>query len=225
MIKTVLFDIDNTLYSYDKAHKLAFAALLDYAETHLGVTAQAFTLLHRETQQQLKSRMGNVSTIHNRLIRYQNMLESLHQPIYHALTMNDLYWNTLLQHAVPTEGAAQTMAELKRRGITIGIGTDMTARLQLQKLRTLGLESYIDFMVSSEEAQTEKPDADLFCLCVQKAACPPEECLFVGDSLKKDVLGSLSVGMKAAWFSPDDQNAPEDIIKIIRLTDILTLLG
>ena len=32
MIRTVLFDIDNTLYSYDEAHKVAFAALLEYAE-------------------------------------------------------------------------------------------------------------------------------------------------------------------------------------------------
>lgn len=39
MIRTVIFDIDNTLYSYDDAHKVAFAALLEYAEKNLHMTA------------------------------------------------------------------------------------------------------------------------------------------------------------------------------------------
>ena len=45
MIRTVIFDIDNTLYSYDDAHKVAFAALLEYAEKNLHMTAEEFTKL------------------------------------------------------------------------------------------------------------------------------------------------------------------------------------
>lgn len=225
MIKTVIFDIDNTLYSYDDAHKQAFSALLDYAEELLDISREDFRCLHKETQTRLKTRMGSVSTIHNRLIRYQNMLEFLHKPIYHALTMNDLYWNTLLEFAVPTEGAAETMKALKKQGISIGIGTDMTARLQFEKLRKLGLETYVDFMVSSEEAQAEKPDPAMFLLCIEKAGCAPEECLFVGDSLKKDVLGPMSVGMKAAWFCPQGNSEEKNVTMITKLTELLVLAG
>ena len=41
MIKAVIFDIDNTLYSYDEAHAPAFAAVQQYALEHLGMDKDA----------------------------------------------------------------------------------------------------------------------------------------------------------------------------------------
>ena len=49
------------------------------------------------------------------------------------------------------------MKELKKRKIRIGIGTDMTAYVQYRKLEAIGVTSYIDFIVTSEEAGAEKP--------------------------------------------------------------------
>ena len=42
MIKAVIFDIDNTLYSYDKAHEQAFPKLAGYAEAELGIPEAEF---------------------------------------------------------------------------------------------------------------------------------------------------------------------------------------
>lgn len=223
MIKTVIFDIDNTLYSYDAAHDVAFSALLDYAERELWMTRSRFIELHKDMKKHLEGQMGKVATIHNRIIRYQNLLEQAGLPISHALTMHHIYWDTLIGASVPTEGAAEVMAELKKRGIRIGIGTDMTAELQFEKLRHLGLLDYIDFMVSSEEAQAEKPDEALFRLCIQKAACAPEECLFVGDSLKKDVAGAENVGMHGIWFCPD-KSVTTEAPTVRQLTELLNYL-
>ena len=102
MIRTVLFDIDNTLYSYDEAHKVAFAALLEYAEKNLHMTAEEFTKLHAETMGRLKEQMGEVAATHNRLIRYQNMLESKGLPLQpHAFKMYRIYWDTLWKKQGP----------------------------------------------------------------------------------------------------------------------------
>ncbi|MCD7822304.1 MAG: HAD-IA family hydrolase [Clostridiales bacterium] len=208
MIKVIIFDIDNTLYSFDAAHQVAFGALLDYAQRELGVAPDEFRRLHREMNQELKGRMGSCAAIHNRLIRYQNILERLGQPIGHALRMSDLYWNTLLDAMEPSPGAAETVRQLNAQGLKIGVGTDMTARMQFIKLERLGLLPYIDFLVSSEEAQAEKPAPALFDLCVEKAAVRPAECLFVGDNLEKDVHGAQAAGLHALWYRP--QGAAEE---------------
>lgn len=50
----------------------------------------------------------------------------------------------------------------------------------------------------------EKPEKKLFDRCCEKAQCRPEECVFIGDHLKKDVMGSLSAGMKAVWYLPSE---------------------
>lgn len=223
-IKCVIFDIDNTLYSYDDAHAAAFALLTDYARERLDMTEETFRELHRRTNEALKVRMGPVAAIHNRLIRYQNLLEQARKEVSYALEMNELYWETLLDAARPTSGAAETLAALRERGIRIGIGTDMTARLQFVKLERLGLLHLVDFLVTSEEAGVEKPDPKLFHLCVEKAGVPAQECLFVGDSLKKDVLGSAACGLRGVWFNPMGEKVPAGVRSIQHLTELLLLL-
>ena len=203
MIKAVVFDIDNTLYSFDRAHAYAFEALTAYAGERLGLERGEFSRMLRETEDHLKKYIGDRAAVHNRTIRFQVMLERAGLPLYpHVLEMDSLYWDTLVRMSVPSDGAREAMRTLKERGIKIGVGTDMTARMQFQKLTALGLLSYVDFLVSSEEAGAEKPDPALFARCVAKAGCESRECLFVGDSLRKDVLGAMNAGLRASAERP-----------------------
>ncbi len=221
MIKTVVFDIDNTLYSYDRAHASAFEALISYADRNLGLDREAFLEALKETERGLKEYIGDKAAVHNRTIRFQNLLENRGLPLYpHVLEMDSVYWGTLIRSAVPEPGALETMQALKKQGIRIGIGTDMTARVQFQKLTALGLLPYIDFFVSSEEAGAEKPDPALFDRCVKKAGCAREECLFVGDNLKRDVLGAKAAGLKAVWYCPGDCHGEENVPRITELTQL-----
>lgn len=225
MIKTVIFDVDNTLYSYTKAHGKAFEALLAYAEKELGMSCDAFADLHKKTESRLRVHMGDVAALHNRCIRYQNMLESRGLPLHpHVLKMNDLYWNTLLDAAVPSDGAPETLKALKEQGIRIGVGTDMTAHVQFEKLSVLGLLSDIDFLVSSEEVGAEKPAPLFFARCVEKARAQKSECLFVGDSLKKDVLGAQDAGMKAVWYCPEGNRPQANVPQITDMTQLLRMV-
>lgn len=140
MIKAVIFDVDNTLYNFTKAHKAAFRALAAYADERLGLSGESFERLHRETAEELRAYMGEVAALHNRCIRYQVMLEKLGLPLYpHVLEMEGFYWDTLLKEAVPSANAKETLRSLKDRGIRIGVGTDMTARMQFRKLEMLGM--------------------------------------------------------------------------------------
>lgn len=221
MIKAVIFDVDDTLYSYQEAHKKAFEALLTYADEELLMSREDFLKLHRETERSLREYMGNVAAMHNRCIRYQTILESRGLPLYpHVLRMYDCYWETLLKAAVPTEGAGDVMSQLKKRGVRIGIGTDMTARIQFKKLEVLGLLPYIDFLVSSEEAGAEKPEEAFFARCMEKAGCKRAECLFIGDSLKKDVLGAMDAGLNAVWYCPDGSGESEQVQKIPHMAQL-----
>ncbi len=222
MIKAVIFDVDNTLYNFTKAHKAAFRALAAYADERLGLSGESFERLHRETAEELRAYMGEVAALHNRCIRYQVMLEKLGLPLYpHVLEMEGFYWDTLLKEAVPSANAKETLRSLKDRGIRIGVGTDMTARMQFRKLEMLGMLAYVDFLVSSEEAGAEKPALSFFARCVEKAGFGKKECLFVGDSLRKDVLGALDAGLQAVWYGPE--SPAEEREDVLRITDMRQL--
>ncbi len=73
-----------------------------------------------------------------------------------------------------------------------------------------------EMCIRDREAGVEKPEARLFELCVEKAGCAPDECVFVGDSLKGDVLGAMNAGLRAIWYSPIGSNASPQGAGVIR---------
>ena len=179
----VVFDIDNTLYDYDAAHKVAFRALTAYASEAFGLAPERFEELHGRTYAQQKRLCGeNCAAIHNRLIRFQMMLEAIGQPIAFAPTMSSIYWSGLIGAMTPSPGLIGLMPRLKAMGLKVGVGTNMTADIQFAKLERLGVLRDVDFMVSSEEINAEKPDRRLFDRCVEKAGCRADACVYVGDS-------------------------------------------
>lgn len=225
MIKTVIFDVDNTLYNYDSAHEKAITSLSAYAEKELKLPRTTLEDLIKKAFEEQKKYMGNIAAIHNRTIRFQYMLENRGLPLHpHVLKMDEIYWETLLEAAVPSDGAASMMEALKAKGIRIGIGTDMTARMQFRKLTALGLLSYVDFFISSEEVGVEKPEARFFSRCLTKAGCNKEECLFVGDSLKKDVYGAINAGFKAVWYCPKGNQTKTDVLQISNMMQLVQIV-
>ena len=140
----------------------------------------------------------------------QNMLEQWGKPLFpHLKKLYHLYWDTLLEVSRPEAGSLEAVKTLYEMGISIGIGTDMTTRMQYEKLEHLGFAP--SHIVTSQEAGFEKPHPEVMALCVRKAGCAPEECVFVGDTFKKDVLGALDAGMHAVWYNVKEKALPENV--------------
>lgn len=220
-----IFDLDDTLYDYDAAHAAAFRAAADYARQALGLSEEEFTALHRQADRTLREHTGGpCAADHDRLIRYQLMLEQIGKPLAHAARMAERYWSVFLDAMEPVPGVRESLTALKAAGYTIGIGTNMTADYQFAKLERLELLELVDFLVTSEEAGAEKPDGRLFACCVAKAGCAPEECVFIGDDLEKDVLGARRAGLSPVWLSAQGEDIP-GICRIQSLSQLPGLLG
>lgn len=203
MIKTVIFDIDNTLYDFDRANRFGMEAVRDYCRRSFGLEEPHFREYYRKAWRMAEERVGaDTAAIHNRMLRFQCMIELLGRPLFpHVKTLACAYWDTVLEQMKPYPGIIRLFQTLHEDQIRIGIGTDMTAYIQYRKLEELGVSPYVDLVVTSEEAGVEKPDPKFFGLCAEKAGCSAEECAFIGDNVKKDVQGSLAAGMHGIWYS------------------------
>ena len=146
-----------------------------FSEKFLHLSRCEFDRLAAEASAKITGRLSEAdAAIHNRLIRFQNMLEACNQPLYpHALRMYDCYWNTLLDNMECAPYCRELFQELARKKIRAGIGTDMTAYMQYRKLEKLNLLPLIQFMVTSEEAGAEKPDMKFFEIFWNKATAIP----------------------------------------------------
>lgn len=222
MIKTVIFDLDDTLYDFSSAHAESMRRLKAYARTALELPPERFDALYQEVFHRQAQRLHGTAAEHSRVIRYQMLLEAAGKPVFQAPEMAERYWNALLNCARPAPDAAEALAKLRFMGLTIGIGSNMTTHWQFAKLKRMGLTAYVDYVVTSEEAGAEKPDARFFALCAEKAGCAPEKCAFVGDSLKSDALGARDAGMHAFWLcrNPEAEAAPQGVERIGALSEL-----
>lgn len=213
MIKAVIFDIDNTMYDFSKAHETAMAALGVYMKESFGLEPEETAALVKKCMDVIAERTGDTAAQHNRLLRFQCMLEQLGSTDYQkAMEMYHVYWDTLIEVMEPEPGLMPLFSRLKERGVKLGVGSDMTAYVQYRKLEKIGVLQYLDFIVVSEEAGAEKPAPRFFELCVKKAGCAPEECVFIGDSLKKDAIGASTCGLTGIWYNPRNKESGDDAV-------------
>ena len=73
----------------------------------------------------------------------------------------------------------------------------MIAEIQFNKIKKLGLDNYVRLIVTSEEADAEKPDDAIYILLANKLnaiGIDISDCLFIGDSLENDVVGPMNIG-------------------------------
>ena len=71
----------------------------------------------------------------------------------------------------------------------------------LEDLQRGGLSFAPSRVFTSQSLQAYKPKREFYTAILKKLALRPEETLFVGDSLKNDVQGPQSVGMRACWVN------------------------
>ena len=159
MIKEVIFDIDDTLYDYEVGHAQGMKKMGEYAQKELGVDAGEFQEAYQRLNREITERLGrDDAAIHSRSIRLQNLLEQLQKPLFpHLNRLYHAYWDTLLEISAPEPGSLEAVKRLSENGISIGIGTDMTVRMQYEKLERFGFAPYVKHIVTSQEAGHEKP--------------------------------------------------------------------
>ena len=103
------------------------------------------------------------------------------------------------------EGAPEVVAQLKSRGLGVGLisNTGRTPGYVLRPiLDALGLSGSIDVMVFSNEHGHCKPQPSIFEELRRGLGVRYEEMAFVGDNLYVDVHGAQRCGMRGVHFEP-----------------------
>ena len=184
-----LFDLDNTLYSYDAAHTAAQEAVRHKVGRTFSMTPEAYDQAFDQAREQVKNRLKNTASSHSRLLYFQRMLEimGLGSQVLLALDFEQTYWRTFLSHAVLFDDVKEFMDDIRLLGIPIAVVTDLTAQIQFRKIVYLGLDHCFDFIVTSEEAGCDKPHGVPFQMALEKLK-PKGHCIWmIGDNPINDI--------------------------------------
>jgi phosphoglycolate phosphatase len=106
-------------------------------------------------------------------------------------------------------GMDTVLAELSRRGLSLGVVTNKPARLTDALLEELGLRAQFACVVSGDTLSERKPHPMPMLHAAKLAGAAPETCIYVGDA-ERDVQSAHAAGMRALVASYGYLAADED---------------
>jgi len=229
----ILFDTDNTLYLYEPAHNAAMVAVRTKFESILSVRPKDFDMAFNEARKQVKERLYGTASSHSRLLYLQRTLEliGLGSQVLWALDLEQTYWRTFLSNAVLFDGVKECLDEVRRLKIPTAIVTDLTAQIQFRKIIYFGLDSYFDYMVTSEEAGRDKPAQNQFQLALHKMSLNGDLVWMIGDNFENDICGAKkSIAAKTILKLNSNRPRPSELLDACfddysSLTSLIRALG
>ncbi|CAN5370863.1 HAD family hydrolase [soil metagenome] len=197
--KGILLDLDNTLYDYNAAHIPALEVTLTWLARTLKQPHAEVHLAYVECRQRINKDLHGLASSHSRLLYFQGVSEHFGAGPYEiAGQAEDLYWREFFQHMVLRPGVTEFLSAMRSK--PIAVVTDLTTRIQFQKITHLKLASSLKAIVTSEEAGHEKPHARIFEIAAAKLQMASEDLCMIGDSWERDIQGALKFGMRCFWF-------------------------
>jgi HAD superfamily hydrolase (TIGR01549 family) len=122
-----------------------------------------------------------------------------------------------------------TLASLKQMGFKLGIvsNTFISEGSLDRHLAQFGILDFFPIRLYSHQFAFRKPDIRIFQTAAQQIGEPPQDVLFVGDRINKDIVPALKAGMRAVLkeaYTNIGKKIPKGVWKISRLSELPSLI-
>lgn len=229
LYKHIFFDLDRTLWDFDKNAHEAFCDIFGKydLEGRRGLTLDRFVeryIAHNERLWALY-RDGKIEKHHLRWQRFEATLKDfgiVDMSLAQAIGDDYVSISPTKINLLPNTVAALDYLSNK---YTLHIITNGFEEVQFTKLKNSDLRQYFSQVITSEAAGCKKPNPDIFAFALRLAAADPEHSLMIGDDIETDIKGAALAGIDAIYFNPG--NVPHnggvnlEIDDLIKLTQIL----
>ena len=198
MFKHIIFDLDNTIYNYDLAHKKALELLFKKMKTEFKIHNVGDVFLKEKDK--FKYCCGNNASCHNKFIQLKKTFEILNLDFSKLHDFYDIYNNNFNQNLQLYPNVLEFLELCKSKNIKLYILTNNLCQIQIQKLSKLGILNFFDKIYTSEEFGIEKPDIKLIYFIMADIGCSKNEILKIGDSYKNDIENLITYDIYSFWF-------------------------
>ena len=205
MIKYLLWDIDNTLLSFDLAERASMTKSFDKFGLDIG-DEKALEVYKNINDKYWKMLEKGEKTREEILTgRFEEFFD-LYDIAYDDRLVNDFnlfYQEELGKQVFFNDNAEEVLQKLgkdyKQYAVTNG-----SKVAQSGKLKNSGLDKVFDGVFISEDLGYDKPSLEYFDLVFESIGSKnKDEYILIGDSLTSDMLGSNNAGIRNIWYNPE----------------------
>lgn len=196
--KTFIFDLDDTLYDYSSCDSASYDRVATWVSRKFNLDHERALGIINYGKIYAKSYLDNRrSSSHCRFLYFQKAAELLNSSnvISDTISMYEVYSDTFYSMMKPYDWVIDFFSSHH-----CCICTNMIAEVQFNKIKKLGLDNYVKLIVTSEEADSEKPNDAIYILLANKLntiGIDVGDCLFIGDNFENDVIAPMNMGYMA----------------------------
>ncbi|RZJ61313.1 MAG: noncanonical pyrimidine nucleotidase, YjjG family [Flavobacterium sp.] len=223
--KAVFFDLDHTLWDFEKNSALAFEMVFEKHEVSVDFPAflnfyvpinVSYWKLFREdkiTQQEL--RYGRLKESFD-LLGYEISDELIHilaeDYVRNLPNFNHLY-----------DGALEVLDYLQSK-YSLHIITNGFNDVQEGKIRNSNIAHYFTSVTNSNMAGCKKPNPLIFEYALKAANADKRTSIMIGDCIEADVQGAINCGIDAIYFNEHRLKAHKSIAQVNHLLELKNFL-
>jgi len=225
-IKHVFFDLDHTLWDFEKNSDLTFQELFKKYQIDLDIAI--FLEVYKPINFKYW-RLYRQEKVSKEQLRYQRLKEAF--DAVHFSISDELIDTLAIQYIklMPNfnhlfDGAIDILNYLKDT-YQLHIITNGFEEVQTKKMKSSKIYHYFDQVITSESVGVKKPNPLIFKHALSVAKATKENSIMIGDSIEADIEGAINFGFKAIYCDFENTNPKGNTFVTVRaLHEIKQLL-
>jgi putative hydrolase of the HAD superfamily len=220
-IKHVFFDLDHTLWDFDKNSALTFQKIFDlhqvdvetgnFLSVYEPINLKYWKLYREEQIDKASLRYGRLKDA------FDALNHDVEDELIHQLSIDYIEYLATFNHLF--EGTIDLLNYLHPK-YELHIITNGFEEVQHKKMTLSNITHYFKTITNSEMAGVKKPNPLIFNHALQVAKAKANESMMIGDSFEADILGALNVGYDAIFFNYNNETIDSKIKQVKDLLEI-----
>lgn len=220
-IKHVFFDLDHTLWDFDRNSALTFEKIFqlngisinldEFLEIYVPLNL-AYWKMYREER------------IDKESLRFRRLDDAFKQLKFEVSTrmiyqLSEDYIKYLTTFNYLFDGTFELLDYLNPK-YSLHIITNGFKEVQQGKLNQANIDHYFDTVTNSEMVGVKKPNPKIFNHALERARAIPEHSIMIGDNYEADIQGALNMGFDAICFNYHNDSIANGIKVVDNLIDV-----
>lgn len=220
-IQHIFFDLDHTLWDFDKNSALAFELLFEEEKIDIGLQEFLDAYLPINLNYWELYRDNQISKETLRIGRLKETFELLGLEVSAEIitVLSDKYIQFLPNYNHLLDDTIEVLEYLHSK-YQLHIITNGFEEIQHHKLVNSKIVSYFSTVTTSEEAGVKKPHLQIFEKALQKSNALSKNSLMIGDNYEADVQGAINAGMRSVYFDYYQKNEVLETLQIQKLNEL-----
>jgi len=220
-ITDVFFDLDHTLWDFEKNSALAFETIFKMQKLDIDMPKflRFYVPINRAYWE--RYRKDEITQKELRFGRLKDAFDLMQIDIADDLItfLSEEYIHYLPKYNHLFEGTIEILDYLKPK-YNLHIITNGFAEIQGNKMNNSYISHYFKTITNSEMAGVKKPNSLIFDYALDLAKAKKENSIMIGDCIEADVQGALDAGLDAILFTESSEQVAENIKQVNHLLEL-----